>query len=836
MATRKKRSSRPLAASGELPAAALHHPCDPDQLGFKTTDELPDLEDVIGQPRAIRALQLGSEVSGPGYNIFVLGSPGLGRTTLSREYLERKAAREAIPDDWCYVNNFENPSRPRALRLPAGMGVEFRKTLRELVVRCESEIPRIFEGEEYIHERDHLVNELKKGQESEFAHLQQHVGQFNFMIVRTSAGFVLTPAIEGKPLKPEEIQSLNEEQRAKLVELEGRLGEDVEKALNRLSEMEKVALAKLRDLVSRTLLYHLGPMMETLKAQYTGLPAILEHLQAVQDDILANAAQFQPAPDPEGGPQTPAADKRPWGRRYEVNLLVDNTGLKGAPVVAENYPSYPNLLGRIEHEIVMGASLTDFTMIQPGALHRANGGYLVLPGRDVLVNPYAWEGLKRVLRDQEIRIVEMANQLGLLSTATLEPEPIPLQVKVVLVGTPTLYYLLRSHDEDFTKLFKVRAEFATLMDRTSENEREYGLFVKSVVMENHLPPFDKTAVAKIVEYSSRLADDQEKLSTRFGKITDLIREAAYWASKKRRKLVTAAAVQQAIDESVYRSNLIEERLQELLDQGTLVIDVHGRQVGQINALSVYMLGDFDFGRPTRVTAIAYPGKAGIMDIERQAKLGGTLHTKGVLILSAYLNAHYGQELPLSLTASLTFEQSYEEVQGDSASAAELLALLSSLARVPLRQDRAITGSLNQLGQVQAIGGVNQKIEGFFAVCKARGLTGEQGVIIPANNRRHLVLNAEVVKAVTAGKFHVWAVQHVAEAIPLLTGQPAGERQPDGSYPKDSFNYAVANTLAEYNKAIQTANKGALKPGEQNGKENANQSPAAKIDESKPAEE
>ncbi|HNT25746.1 MAG TPA: AAA family ATPase [Anaerolineales bacterium] len=835
MATRKKHAAPPHpAAAPELPADALHRPCDPDLLGFETTDELPDLEDVIGQPRAIRALQLGSEVSGPGYNVFVLGFPGSGRTTLSREYLERKAAREAIPDDWCYVNNFEDPSRPRALRLPPGTGAGFRKALGELIRRCENDLPRIFEGEEYVRERERLVNDLKKVQESEFSRLQQHVGRFNFMIVRTSSGFVLTPAVEGKPLTPEEMQALSEEQRAKLVELESRLGEEVEKTLLHLGEMEKEALEKLRQLVSRTLLFHLGPLIEALKAGYAKLPAVVAHLEAVQNDIIANTTQFQPSsPAAEGGQRPTPAERQPWGKRYAVNLVVDNSNLKGAPVVAENYPSYPNLLGRIEHEVIQGASFTDFTMIQPGALHRANGGYLVLPARDLLINPYAWEGLKRVLRDQEIRIIEMANQLGLVSTATLEPEPIPVQVKVVLVGTPMLYYLLRAHDEDFTKLFKVRAEFATLMDRTPENEREYGLFVKSVVMENHLPPFDKTAVAKIVEYSSRLADDQGKLSTRFGKIADLIREAAYWASKKRRKRITAAAVQQAIDESIYRSNLVEERMQEVLEQGTITIAVKGRQIGQINALSVYMLGDYEFGRPTRVTAIAYPGKAGVMDVERQTKLGGSLHTKGVLILTAYLNARYGQDLPLSLTASLTFEQSYEEVQGDSASAAELLALLSFLARVPLRQDRAITGSLNQLGQVQAIGGVNEKIEGFFAVCKRRGLTGEQGVIIPATNRRHLMLSAEVVKAVAAGKFHIWTIQRLDEAIPLLTDRSAGERRPDGDYPKGSFNAAVAQTLSDYNKAVQAANKGLARPGEANGKENANQ---AKIDENKSGEE
>jgi lon-related putative ATP-dependent protease len=801
---------------GEIPPSALYHICDPSSLGFKTTNDLPDLDVVLGQPRALRAFQLGSEVTGPGYNIFVLGLPGSGRTTLSREYLERKALHEPTPPDWCYVNNFENERQPKALCLPAGLGSEFRKEVQGLIACCIHDISQAFESEEFIHERDQIINVAKKFQETEFEQLKDKVENYDFMIARTSGGFVLAPAVGGKLLTTEEIQSLSDEQRRKMEETQAHLGEEVEKAIARLREQDTSLNEQHQQLISRTVMYIIRPFNDFLKAKYSGQENVLHYLEALQADVISNADLFRPL---KPGDQTPLQGSQQWRKRYEVNLLVDNSKSHGAPVIIENHPSYVNLIGRIEHEVIMGASRTDFNMIHAGALHLANGGYLVLPARDVLVNPYAWDGLKRVLRDAEIRIIEMANQLGFPSPSTLEPEPIPIKVKIILVGTPTLYYLLRSNDEDFSKLFKVRAEFASQMERTPENEHDYGLFVKSVVIENNLLPFDNTAVARIIEYSSQLADDQEKLSTRFGKISDLVRESAYWAASEGKKIVKAKAVNHAIKEAIYRSNLIEERYHELITQGTLLIDIAGMTVGQVNALSVFQLGEYSFGRPTRITAVAYPGKAGVVDIDRQAKLGGALHTKGVLILTGYLNWRYGQEQSLNLSASLTFEQSYEEVQGDSASAAELLALLSALSKIPIRQDRAITGSINQLGQIQAVGGVNEKIEGFYAICKTKGLTGEQGVVIPTNNQRHLMLDEEVIQAVKAGKFHLWAIGSFDEAIRLLTDYQPGERQIDGSYSEGTFNRLIADRLSEYNKSVQAATKNSTKAPEQEIKEN-----------------
>lgn len=804
----------------ELTPDLLRLLCKPDSLGFNTTDDLPDLTDVIGQPRALRALELGSEVSGPGYNTFVIGQSGSGRTTLSLEYLQRIAAGQPTPDDWCYVNNFSNPRQPKALRLPAGKANAFRQDMESFINTCQREIPRRFESEEYTKERDRMVAEYKKKQEAEFIRLQEQVEENNFLIARTPVGFVLAPAVGGKPLTPEELEKLSQEQREKLSKLQIKLSDEVDKSLNRMKEMEKSIHETISNLDEQTLLYLLSPLFGALETKYAGLDSVVNFLQAIKDDILENLDNFRASQSANPNEPIAVLQQRDWSRRYLVNVLVDHKELKGAPVLLESYPTYNNLMGRIEHEVSMGLSRTDFTLIQAGSMHRANGGFLVVPARDLLINPYAWEGLKRVLRDSEIRMTELANQLGLISTVTLEPEPIPLNIKVFLVGTPMLYYLLRAYDEDFSKLFKVRAEFATTMERNPETEHEYGLFVKSVVVDNHLPPFDRDAVARIIEYSARLAEDQNRLSTRFGKIADLVREAAYWARKDAAKgdgepvLVSRDAVQHAIEENIFRSDLIEERIQDMIAKGTILITLTGKAVGQINALSVISLGDYAFGRPSRVTAIAHPGRQGIVDIERVAKLGGPIHTKGVLILSGLLGQRYGQEQPLSMTASLAFEQSYEGIEGDSASAAEFFVLLSAISGVPLRQDLAITGSINQHGQIQAIGGVNEKIEGFFYTCRQGGLTGEQGVIIPASNIPHLMLSEQVAEAVSSGQFHIWAIQSIDEGIALLTGIDPGERQPDGAYPEGSVNSMVMERLMGYAKSVaRFSGNGDPRPGE-----------------------
>lgn len=805
------RKSKDFTRLLEINIKNLYHPCDPNSIGFKTTDDLPDLETIIGQPRAIRAFDLGSEVSGPGYNIFVLGTPGSGRTTLSLEYFQRKAAKELVPDDWIYINNFQDSRSPLAIRLPAGKGGELKKDLNDLLGYCQTEIPKVFESQEYIQERDRLIEELKNQQEMEFKLLQQHAEKFSFLVARAPFGLIVVPAAQGKPLSPEEIEQLSSEQKTKLEQIQGKLSEEVENTLKRLRNVGNATSEKLAELNTRTISFLISPVIEALKTKYQGYAQVVTYLETVKEDLVMNVNQFQEKTGEEEQKMLPAGlAKRDWRTRYEVNLFIDNSHLKHAPVIVESHPVYHNLIGRIEHEVILGATRTDFTMIRPGAFHRANGGYLIIPARDLLINPYAWEGMKRVLRDGSIRIIELSGQLGLVSTATLEPQPIPLNVKVVLVGTPLLYYLLQAYDEDFSKLFKVRAEFATSMERTKEAEAEYGLFVKSVVLDNNLPPFDATAVAKVIEFSSRLAEDQHKLTTRFGRIVDVVREAAYWAKKsnstKKLRAVNAAAVEKAIEEARYRNNLLDERLQEMIAQDIIMISTSGSDVGKINALSVIPFGEYTFGKPNRLSASVTPGRGGVIDIERQAKLGGAIHTKGVMILSGFLNSRYGRSGPLNVSASLTFEQSYSEIDGDSASAAEAIVLLSGIANIPIRQDIAITGSINQHGQIQAVGGVNEKIEGFFAICKEKGLSGNQGVIIPKANLTHLMLNKEVRQAIKGGQFHIWAVSTIDEALSLFSGMEAGSLQEDGSFPASTFNNRVTARLAEFAKALETKSK------------------------------
>jgi lon-related putative ATP-dependent protease len=784
-----------MAKPQELPPEALHNPCDPNDFDFETTDELPNLEKVLGQPRAFRALEMGSEVTGPGFNIFVAGLPDSGRTTLTSEYLKRKAINEPTPDDWCYVNNFDNPHNPKAINLPAGMGPALRHDSQNLIDRCKQEIRQAFASDEYNRERNKLSQAMQAEQEEEFKKLEAKARENNFSIARTSSGLAIVPTVDGEPLKPEEIEQLSEQHQEKLKKLQSRLQHTTQETIRKIQAIGEAYYQRFQELDKHTALFAIEHLFDQVKGKYEQFDKVIEHLEAVQEDIVENVDNFR------GDPEK-AAQIEQWMARYSVNVLVNNCDLDGAPVVMESHPTYNNLAGRIEHRLVMGATQTNFTMIRPGSLHRANGGYLLLPARDVLLNPYAWEGLERALRDGEIRIRTLGAEMNIINTVSLEPEAIPLSVKVILFGTPLLYELLRENDVDFSKLFKIRAEFATIMDRTKENAYEYALFVKSVVDNNELPAFDKTAVARIIEYSSRLAEDQHKFSTRFGRIADLVREAAYWAQRDNRNPVTAGDVNRAIAEKEFRDNLHEERTHELIEQATLFIDVSGKAVGQVNALSVMEYGEYYFGRPNRVTASVYPGNDGVIDIERQADLGGPIHTKGVMIISGLLGRRYGHQKPLSLTANLTFEQSYNGVEGDSASAAELCALLSSIANVPLRQDRAMTGSINQIGEIQPIGGVNEKIEGFFTACKNKGLTGEQGVIIPQANVRHLMLKAEVIEAVEGGNFHIWPITKLDQALALFTDMEIGELQQDGSYPEGSFNAAVAERLTEFHDVLK----------------------------------
>lgn len=790
-----------------LPASQLRRTCDPAQFHFETTAELEDLSEIVGQERAVEAVLFGIGIRREGYNVFALGPSGTGKRTTIRQFLDQKASAEPIPSDWCYVNNFEQPHKPRALRLPPGRGVGLRQDMERLVEELRTAIPAAFESEDYRTRKQVVEEEFKERQEQAFSEVQKEAQERNIALIRTPAGLAFAPLKEGEVISPEDFQRLPEEERRRVEENIAELQERLQGSIRQVRQWEREARMKVKDLDHEVAMFAVGHLIDELRQKYADLPNVVAYLEAVQKDVIENVDEFRQAEEPHPPMSIPlpgALMERSSFRRYQVNVLVDHSQSKGAPVVFEEHPTYNNLLGRVEHLSQMGALVTDFMLIKPGALHRANGGYLILDAYQLLTQPYAWEGLKRALRAREVRVESLAQSLSLVSTVSLEPEPVPLDVKVVLIGERQLYYLLYGLDPDFGELFKVEADFSEDMARTAENDLVYARLIATLARKNDLRPFDRGAVARIIEHSSRLAEDAAKLSVHLLSIADLLREADHWAGQSGHAVVTADDVQQAIDAQIRRADRLRQEIQEEIQRGTILIDTEGERVGQVNGLSVVWLGDYTFGRPSRITALVRMGKGEVIDIEREVDLGGPIHSKGVLILASFLGARYATARPLSLSASLVFEQSYSGVEGDSASLAELCALLSALAQKPIKQSLAVTGSVNQRGQVQAVGGINEKIEGFFDLCKARGLTGEQGVIIPASNVQHLMLRRDVVEAAEAGRFHVYAVETVDQAVELLMGIPAGKRDAKGNFAKGSINYLVEKQLIEWDKKQREA--------------------------------
>jgi lon-related putative ATP-dependent protease len=783
-----------------LEPAELYRRCDPTQFTFETTAELEDLAEVIGQPRAVEAVRFGVGIRRDGFNLFVLGPEGTGKYDVVHHYLERQAATQPPPADWCYVNNFQEPRKPRSLRLPAGGGVKLRRDMEHLIEELRTAIPLTFESENYRTRRQEIEEEFRERQESGLASIQRQAQERGLALIRTPMGLAFAPMRGGQVISPEDFQKLPPEEQERTQANVSALQEELQKSLSQMPQWDRERRAKVKDLDQEVAIYAVGHLIEELRRKYTDLPAVLDYLDRVQQDVMENLDEFRRAAEAQEAPAALPADGAPrpplmptgtvFFRRYQVNVLVDYSGTSGAPVIYEDHPTVQNLIGRIEHMSQMGALITDFTLIKAGALHRANGGYLILEARQVLLQPFAWEELKSALSSGELRVDILGQTLSPISTVSLEPEPIPLDVKVVLLGERLLYYTLSQLDPDFAELFKVAADFEDQMDRTSETHLLYARMIATKVRQEGLRAFDRQAVARVIEQSARLAGDAERLTTHVQSIADLLREADYWAGEAQHGVVTAADVQRAIDAQIYRSDRVRERTQEEIQRGTILIDSRGATVGQVNGLSVLTFGQFAFGRPSRITARVRLGRGEVVAIDREVALGGPIHSKGVLILSAYLGARYAQDRPLSLAASLVFEQSYSGVEGDSASSAELYALLSALADLPIKQSLAVTGSVNQYGQVQVIGGVNEKIEGFFDICRAQGLTGEQGVLIPISNVKHLMLRHDIVEAAAAGRFHVYPVATIDEGIELLTGVPAGERNEHGEFPPGSVNQRV----------------------------------------------
>ncbi len=791
--------------------------CDPAQFEFKTTAELPPLEGTIGQDRAMTSIEFGLGMRHDGFNIFILGEPGTGRASTIKKLLKARAEAEGVPEDWCYVNDFDQGDRPVAFPLPAGLGRDLQKDVEELVGRLAEEAPKVFESKEYEQQKSKIASDYQERNKVLFQELETEAEGHGFILQRTVSGLVLVPTREGHPVSQQEYEELSDDDKAELDRKGSHLQEKLNEVLLRVREREKEMREATEEMERQVLLYTLGHLFEELESKYRKHQAVLDHFERCKQDILGRIDELRPSQPQIQIPGLKTGGQEPSFDRCKVNLFVDNGELEGAPVIYEPNPTYFNLFGRIEHVIQMGNAITNFTMIKPGALHRAKGGYLILDCREVLLNLFSYEALKRCIRNGEIKIEDMTEQFRLIATVSLKPQAIPLDCKIVLIGTPMLYYLLYQYDIDFRKYFKVKADFDRMMKNTWENVQQYALFVASKCAEEGLLHFEPGGVARVIEYSARLIEDKTRLSSRFLDIADLIREAGFYAQQHGRKHVGREQVDLAIESKIYRSNRIEERIQEMIEEGTLLVDTAGEVAGQVNGLSVYLLGDFSFGRPSRVTVRTYLGKGGMVNIEREAKLSGPIHDKGVMILAGFFGERFAQDKPLSLAASICFEQSYSGVEGDSASSTELYGLLSSLSGLPVRQGVAVTGSVNQRGQVQAIGGANEKIEGFYAVCKARGLTGDQGVIIPAANVRNLMLKPEVTEAVRRGEFHVYAVEHVDQGIEILPGAPAGERREDGSWPEGSVNFRVDRRLREMAEALRKFGKaGEKNGGEKNG--------------------
>ena len=798
----------------ELGPAVLKKKCDPSIFPFKTTDDYEFDSEPDHQERGTSAIDFGLNIKSEGFNIFVCGAAGTGRNTQATNAINEIAAGEPVPDDWVYVNNFVAKDEPIAISLPVGRGIIFKMDMEEFIAELKGEIPKAFESEDYETRRQELLKEYKKKRDETLQTVEEEAISKGFVLKQSATGVILVPAKDENPMTAEDFEKLPDEEKESIEKRKHNLHIGIEQALGEVRIMEKAAKNKIKELEQEVVLFSVKHIMDELRFKYREFENVVEYLNHLQHDVVSNIGLFREDDEDAqalilGGGRGPS--KQNMLKRYEVNLLVDRRHSKGAPVIKEVNPTYYNLIGRIEYVAQLGSMTTDFTMIAPGAFHKANGGYLILQAMDVLSSFMAWDALKRVIKNNEINVEDINEQFRLISTSSLKPRAIASNIKIIMIGPAWMYHLLYKFDEDFRKMFKVKADFDVEAERSKPMIDKYAAFVKVRCEEDGIRHFDRDAVAKIIEYGSRMTEDQEKLSVKFMYIADLLREADYWAGKENAEYVNKEHVEKALKEKVYRSSMIEEKVREYIGKNILMIDVEGRVTGQVNGLAVLDLGGYQFGKPCRITATTYMGKSGVVDIERQVKMGGAIHSKGMLILSGYIGGKFAQERPLSLSASICFEQSYDGIDGDSASSTEAYALLSSLSGIPIKQSIAVTGSMNQHGIVQPIGGVNEKIEGYYHICKLKGLTGEQGVIIPESNERHLMLSDEVIEAVKKKKFHIWSVGTVDEGIEILTGKKAGQKNKKGKYPKGTINYLVDEKLKEYSEKFSKAGGKNKKP-------------------------
>lgn len=787
----------------ELSYTELKNGCSADDFSFRSTAELEPLEGIIGQDRAVKAFDFGLHVKIKGYNIYMSGPSGTGKTTYAKASTERLAATEDVPLDWCYVYNFQNPRSPLALSFPAGKGRKFRDDMSELVQLFQTELQKVFRTEDYEKQKTELLRGFDEKRDALMDQMSKEAAENDFQVKTTNSGIYFMPVVDGKPVGEEEYDDLAEDVKD-VIEKNSQIVQEKASAIMRdIRELDKESKWCVDQLDYKVGMFAIGHHVSAVQEKYEQNEKAVAYINAVKEDVLENISQFfEDEEDGEEGlasllPMLSKKQPEDVTLKYKVNLIVDNSETEGAPVVTTFNPTYYNLVGEVEYDSEFGNLTTDFMKIKSGLFHKANGGYLIVQAQDILSAPQAWEALRRVIKTKEINMDAIREQLGTVVAPTLKPEPIPANIKIIMIGSSYYYELLSTYDEEFDKFFKIRADFDYEMPRSQENMLKIAQFIKGFTMREKTMDFDVSAVCAVVEYSSRAAERQNKLSTRFNHLAEILGEAAAWAKLDGAEMVTAKHVQKTIVEKEDRLRLYEEKLDEMLEENVIMIDVDGAEVGQINGLAVLDMGSYAFGNPSRITATTYVGKSGIVNIEKEARMSGQTHDKGVQIITGYLGQTYAQKFPLSLSCRVCFEQNYNGIDGDSASSTELYCILSSLAELPIRQDLAVTGSVNQKGEIQAIGGVTYKIEGFFDLCKKRGLTGKQGVIIPVSNIRDLVLKDEVVEAVKEGVFHIYPISTIDEGIALLMSTPAGEKDEKGEYPPDSVHGKVMAKLKAF---------------------------------------
>ncbi len=792
----------------ELDYTQLKRSCSPEEFSFRTTQEIPPLEGIIGQERAVQALDFGLAVKMKGYNIYMSGPSGTGKTTYARASTEKLAATEPVPSDWCYVYNFQNPRCPLALRFEAGLGKQFKEDMEELVQLLKIELQKVFRADDYEKQKSELLHSFDEERGALMDDMSAMAGEYDFQVNTTNSGIYFMPLVEGKAVGEEEYDNLAEDVKADIEKKSQTVQEKAGSIMRDIRELDKASKKRVEQLDYKVGMFAIGHHIGAVQEKYQEYERVIAYINAMQEDVLENISQFfeeEEESDEALASLLPMFSKKPAEDvtlKYKVNLIVDHSETKGAPVVVTFNPTYYNLVGEVEYDSEFGNLTTDFMKIKGGLFHKANGGYLIVQAQDILSAPQAWEALRRVIKTKEINMDSVREQLGAVVAPTLKPEPIAADIKVIMIGSNYYYETLSQYDDEFDKFFKIKADFDYEMPGTEENIWKIARFIKGFVEREKTMEFDVSAVCSIVEYSFRAAERQDKLSTRFNHLAEILCEAVTWAKLEGAETVTAEHIRKTVYEKEQRMNLYEEKLDEMLADDVIMIDTQGSEIGQINGLAVLDMGNYVFGNPTRITATTYVGKSGIVNIEKEARMSGQTHDKGVQIISGFLGQTYAQNFPLSLSCRVCFEQNYNGIDGDSASSTELYCILSSLAELPIRQDLAVTGSVNQKGEIQAIGGVTYKIEGFFDLCRKRGLTGEQGVIIPVANVRELVLKDEVVEAVKCGTFHIYPISHIDEGIELLMSMPAGKKNKNGTFPVNSVHGKVMKKLRAFDKASQ----------------------------------